>query len=323
MINSDIAPYPKPETSEHSEISSLARVVVSASSGSDSTGVETLRKAMSEILPLFDLPEAEFMGEEKRYVSSRVEFLSAQSRVDYIAYETSVEEFISPTTDIDAHFSEGIFDLRPFRLDDAAMYTGLLPALKTRYARYLKDGRNPEDAFFTVAVLGAEEVQRRYFGNKIGQQNSGKIVDILSEDIGDNSQQEPFVSISALKDSPMCLQRAVVEHNLLKVLGVDSTLTKGTLTFQLEDKEPKTEHHAFLIVNNENGDPRIIDPQNPILKKRIAQDGTVSLIGASTRSIPITPGKNHYESVGVHEVIVGSDGSETRSQVRLNYELVG
>jgi hypothetical protein len=80
---------------------------------------------------------------------------------------------------------------------------------------------------------------------------------MLGDFIDSEYSQETF-SISELKEVAMCMERAAVSHNMLHLLGIDSTLEVGEL--KIPDGEKGG--HAWLVIKGPDGIDRIFDPLN-------------------------------------------------------------
>jgi hypothetical protein len=205
-----------------------------------------------------------------------------------------------------------------FRLDDPHMYHGLLHSVRKRYEQFLGKGLDPVKAFLNSAVFGSEDTQRAYFNNRFGA-NASDIIGLLGVDVGD-PDQSPSVSISEMKDTAVCMQRAAVEHNLLKILGIPSRLETGMLIVEQEGADPKTEHHAFLRLPNEAGEERIVDPQNPVFTLQEQTDGTMLLTGASVFAAPVlTHSREDLVVDRVAKKMTRIDGSVEQLRQRVTY----
>ena len=180
---------------------------------------------------------------------------------------TRCQSFISRTTAIQ---SEGMVLSVPYYMDDPEIYSGLSSTLQKVYSKLNgKEGLSEQKILFNTAFFAVNATQFSYFNNAIGKSNRNKRIRILEDIISfDDNPRPEFRSISELRDCAMCMERAVVSHNLFKVLGLDSTLVTGYL-----ESEGESEGHAWVELISPEGTRYIYDPQNPQLI--VNDEGTI------------------------------------------------
>lgn len=183
------------------------------------------------------------------------------------SWGTRCRSFISPTTAIQ---SEGMVLSVPYFIDDPEIYSELSPTLKKVYSKLKdKEGLSEQKMLFNTAFFAVNASQFSYFNNTIGRSNRDKRKRVLEDIISFEDDPRPeFRSISELRDCAMCMERAVVSHNLFKVLGIDSTLVTGHL-----ESEGESEGHAWVELISPEGVKYIYDPQNPQLI--VNDEGTI------------------------------------------------
>lgn len=201
--------------------------------------------------------------------TERLEYLLASLSPDtteLMGEGVRYSDFIGPTV---AVYSEpGLFS-KPYFLDDISVYDTLVEnLLKTNALIKDRTFESEQQRLFNLAFHSVNRVQFLYFENVISdhkaqQERTRILADIIeNNEVRPESEESPEskVSISDLRSSAMCMERAVVCHNMFRFLGVQSTLRTGKLY-----TGEKYEYHAWVEIERDDGVRYLYDPTNPLL----------------------------------------------------------
>ena len=201
------------------------------------------------------------------FMDSRIDMLSRSSDVRSVGIHTSCTGFIGADASI---VSEGEISKR-FFIDDPHLYDGLPSKVAQVYE--LLQSQHPElsedESYFIASIHAVQFQQIEYFDNMIIGKRSLR-AEMLGDYIDSKYPQETF-SIAELKHVAMCMERAAVTHNMLRLLVIDSTLEVG----ELKVADGGAGGHAWLVVKGVDGVSRIFDPLNC----HIIKDESGAIIG--------------------------------------------
>lgn len=193
-------------------------------------------------------------AELKEFMDSQVCYFLQFSSINKIGQSTSCEDFINSDVGI---VSEGELS-KEFFLDDDSIYEGLESRVVNIYNKIVQ--QRPEislrQAYINASIQAVQMQIIKYFNNTIVGNRINRSL-MLADIISDDNNKEKY-SISELKDVAMCMERAVVSHNMLKVLGIDNTLEVGGLHI---NNGTHLEGHAWIVLDGTNG-KNIFDPLN-------------------------------------------------------------
>lgn len=257
----------------------------------------------SRVLGLLELPQDEFAASTESFVSSRMQELSTVPSLGSFSLLSSepVKDFIQPETAMVA----SVLLSKPYHLDDPKAYEASFNWVKQLYARKfaVSSEVEPEKALLNAAVEAVQIGQVQYFGSYVGdaQKRAMAVADILDDDASDSE------SVACFGSSAMCLERASVAHNTLKILGIDSSLVHGTVSDLSEDGTTiSSEVHAWVVLRTPTGKRVQFDPTNPILHKNDA--GAITWCGPNLKTLD----EDTFKGVDVilHEAHTNPDGTQ-------------
>lgn len=215
---------------------------------------------------------------------------SSESRVlagDKISYT----EFIKPTIGV---ISESQLLSKPYYLDDFSVYQEI-PEILAEISSKVESLNIPAETtrIFNIVFHTVQQAQFMYFNHSLGgseaaEKRASLLADIIEFDAenDDVSDEDKPVSIQDLKEAALCMERAVVCHNLFKFFGIDSTLKTGRL-----ESDDGFEYHAWVEFYREDGQRYLYDPTNPHII--ISESGSVinikpMLIKIDSQGGPVT-----------------------------------
>jgi SAM-dependent methyltransferase len=243
------------------------------------TPEQELAKVFGEVRPLLESSDEAFEQGAKEFIAKRVAELGGQSSID-----------VSKDVDLD---SESIRDFIPaeavmepdaesngFRLDDPEAYAVMLQQIRNRYQRMIeKAPDDPEAAYRNAVLQGTHEGQAAYFNGFTGGDMQRR-QSLLFLDLGD--ERKPL-SVSELKGSAYCFERAGIVHNMLNIAGMPSSLETGRLTTTKSDGSSTNEFHALVRIEPTTSTEYLLDVMNP----SITTDESGKLLSAKPSLYPI------------------------------------
>jgi len=269
---------------------------------------EMLHAAMTEVIPILDMEDAESRRyTASAYIDRRVQELAQTDNGKPVGFaHGGTETFIGPQT---AMIGAALMD-KPYYLDDPKAYEAAVPTIKAGYD-YYQDKLTPEKAYINAVIAGANYGQAVYFESYVGDLARRGAVsgDFIDEDAKEAN------SIADYKRVAVCQERAGVAHDTLLIFGVTSRLEGGYLESTDKDGSKQSEAHAFLVVTTHEGEQFIFDPTNPIVHKD--KDGAIKNISPAIYSLN-DPNADR-QVVKLKQFDTAEDGTQAKSTRELTY----
>lgn len=269
------------------------------------TGENVSDSVQVRLLRLVNLPENEYSAGVETFVASRIEEFSNIPPLNSISllHKDPVKDFIQPETAMIAHVLQSI----PYHLDDARAYDSTFNWIRQLYFRDSETNpvQDPERTLTKASVEATQIGLVQYFGSYAGDaaKRALAVADIIDED---RPQSE---SISCFGSSAVCLERAAIAHNTLKILGIDSTLVLGRLREHDKDGSIITsEAHAWILLRLSSGKQVQFDPTNPILYRN--EMGEVTWAKPNLKLLP----DDKSSGIDVELLEINTNSDRTQSQ---------
>lgn len=216
----------------------------------------SLMEIASRLGEVFNLPQEQQEAAIKGFISGRIAELTEVDNHDYINGDErgGIRDFISSERLV----SFGVGN-KSLKFDDDGAYVPIIRMVNL-YAKQLEaNDVDGEKKYREAVVKGVNHGQAVYFQSWVGDIRKSAL---LSYDIIDDNDEISTVSISDVGRSAVCIQRAPLSHNALRILGFDSALFFGQLHTAGNSKSID-EKHAVVIYKSSRGSNILFDPTNP------------------------------------------------------------
>jgi len=272
----------------------------------------TLETIMSEAVPILELGDDDFEKAVNEFVAHRIDELSGgSSELNVGLINGATDEFIDAEIPM---FRSGQKS-REYFLDDNEAYTASFKYVRALFKHFLSQGLEKKRAYLTAVIHGTNSGQVAYFESYFG--NEKKLDEITHEFMTDDDTPEERISIADLKGAGVCLERASITHNALKIFGINSRLETGRISVVNEDGSVATEQHAFITFEGLDGKKMIYDPTNP----KVIKDSSGVIVGTRPSLYPVLE-EGSIVTGNIIEFTKNDDGQILQSRSRqVTYDL--